>query len=928
MDKRYDGFISYSHAADGQLAPALQKALQKLAKPWYRRRSLEVFRDETGLSVDPHLWGAIVKALDDSEWFLLLTSPLAAQSEWVGREIEHWKANRSVDRILPILTDGHWEWDETTGDFTPESDSVPPALRGVFTDEPRHLDLRWAHDEEQVDLNNSRFRNAVAEIAAPLHGVSKDEIEGEDVRQHRRTVRIAWSAAATLAVLTVAAVVAGGVAVVNANRAEQRRILAESQRLAGYSQNQPAASDLAFLLAAEGYRLGRNPLTETALFRSVTDVPTQIKKRIAVDGVATAVAISDVADRIWVGTANGNLIAYRFSDGTQVARADHFFRNGVVAMSRLGDETVVVTDGVKTVTLDGGLKQSFLHASRGAVSSLAVDPSTGRIAAGSSVGKVFIWEQDSRFPTITFAGVPDVTDSDFVQATALAWTPDGGLIVAGQDGGLRRYNPDAPQNPVWEQKDTVGVGAWITAVAVLGDGTVVTGGTDGVMGFRNGVTGAPTDARPKTRHAGKIRGLATTGDTPENGSVASVAGDGNLVFWNHLTGEPALTPIEVGDVLTSVAWDSANPLVGITGGQAGVTMLDYSADKLPPVAKQVQGWNDVAAVAMSPSGDRLAAVRTQDSGGKPLTQMVLTDPTEPDPNDPAIRIDGVVEQLTFTPDGGRVLASTDTGSVAVWDGKAADATSTTVAPDEVVSQLAVSPDGNTVATGSLSLDVNSVAQSPIRLWRFDGMKLVQTGETEQTTFGYGLAFSPDGKRLVIGGVKKFAIHPLDGGETITVELTNDSTRSLAVAPDGQTLAVGLSSGPIQFYDLQTGRPTGDEIRQSDGASAIAFRDNSNVLVTVGTDGSFKLWDLVSLRTLSGQTLSTVGGAGGVSSAPSLGLGPDIAVTAAILDGRLVQWSLNPDDWIAAGCAQHLRELTDSEKSRFGLAGAAPVCPKN
>ena len=144
--------------------------------------------------------------------------------------------------------------------------------------------------------------------------MSKDEIEGEDVRQHRRKVRIAWSAAATLAA-HVAEAVAGGIAVVNADRAEQRRILAESQRLAGYSQKRAAASDLAFLLAAEGYRLGRNPLTETALFRSVTDVPTQIKKRIAVDGVATAVAISDVADRVWVGTANGDLIAYRFSDG-------------------------------------------------------------------------------------------------------------------------------------------------------------------------------------------------------------------------------------------------------------------------------------------------------------------------------------------------------------------------------------------------------------------------------------------------------------------------------------------------------------------------------------------------------------------------------------------------------------------------------------
>src|SRR5207344_3637252 len=101
---------------------------------------------------------------------------------------------------------------------------------GVFTDEPRHLDLRWAHDVDHLDLRNSRFRDAVAEVAAPLHGVTKDAIEGEDIRQHRRTVRIAWTAAASLAVLAVAAVVGAGVAVHNAHQAEQRRIQAVAQR--------------------------------------------------------------------------------------------------------------------------------------------------------------------------------------------------------------------------------------------------------------------------------------------------------------------------------------------------------------------------------------------------------------------------------------------------------------------------------------------------------------------------------------------------------------------------------------------------------------------------------------------------------------------------------------------------------------------------
>src|SRR5262245_65690 len=71
----YDAFISYSHSADGQLAPAVQSGLQRLARPWYRRRALRVFRDETGLSVNPHLWGSIERAMDESRYFVLLASP-------------------------------------------------------------------------------------------------------------------------------------------------------------------------------------------------------------------------------------------------------------------------------------------------------------------------------------------------------------------------------------------------------------------------------------------------------------------------------------------------------------------------------------------------------------------------------------------------------------------------------------------------------------------------------------------------------------------------------------------------------------------------------------------------------------------------------------------------------------------------------------
>jgi len=131
----YDGFVSYSHSAGGRLAPALQSALQRLARPWYRRRALEIFRDETGLSANPQLWSSIEVALDESRYFIWLASVESAQSQWVNRELEHWLATKTAAglRILPVLTDGDLVWDSAAGDYDPaRSTALPPSLIGAF----------------------------------------------------------------------------------------------------------------------------------------------------------------------------------------------------------------------------------------------------------------------------------------------------------------------------------------------------------------------------------------------------------------------------------------------------------------------------------------------------------------------------------------------------------------------------------------------------------------------------------------------------------------------------------------------------------------------------------------------------------------------------------------------------------------------------
>jgi MTH538 TIR-like domain (DUF1863) len=194
----YDAFISYSHAADDIFAPALQRALQHLAKPWNRRRAMEIFMDESSLAVSPGLWPSIQAALDSSRWFILLASPESAGSGWVSEEIKYWLSRKGSDHLLVVVTRGTWTWDNGHGDISRESTAVNSALLGVFSAEPKYLDMTWVRHDAGLTLRNAKFRDHVATLAAAIRGVPKEEIEGEDIRQQRRTRRTVQAVIATL----------------------------------------------------------------------------------------------------------------------------------------------------------------------------------------------------------------------------------------------------------------------------------------------------------------------------------------------------------------------------------------------------------------------------------------------------------------------------------------------------------------------------------------------------------------------------------------------------------------------------------------------------------------------------------------------------------------------------------------------------------
>src|SRR5580704_5134706 len=142
----FDAFISYSHAADGQLAAALQKGLHRFAKSLFKLRAIRVFRDETTLAMTPKLWPEIEKALHSSRFFILMADPLSAQSEWVQKELACWDKMERTEKMLIVWTGGDLVWDKARKDFAwDKTTSLPALLVGTFEgEEPLYQDLRWA----------------------------------------------------------------------------------------------------------------------------------------------------------------------------------------------------------------------------------------------------------------------------------------------------------------------------------------------------------------------------------------------------------------------------------------------------------------------------------------------------------------------------------------------------------------------------------------------------------------------------------------------------------------------------------------------------------------------------------------------------------------------------------------------------------------
>jgi WD40 repeat protein len=394
-ERRYDAFLSYSHEADRATAVALQQSLQRFGKPWYRARALRVFRDDASLAAEPGLWPAIERALAASDHFILLASPKAARSPWVEREVRYWVQHKPLDRLLIVLTDGDLA-----------STAASPALVDAIREEPRFVDLRWARRGGELDLREPRFQAAVADLAAPLHGRSKDELIGEAVREHRRTVRIARTVVTAVALLAVLAATAALVALdqreaarAQRDRAERQALLATSRLMAETADEQREARlDRALLLAAAASDLKRTPEADGALLDGLASARHARLFLAAPDSSAGTMDPSGALLAIGHEDGHVDLHTVRAPSSTrELSRAGGkpvtavaFSRDAsLVAWGRKDGEVTVarVADGRQLMSGTGG---------RAEIQALAFTPDGRTLASAPQWKPVDVWSLDGR----------------------------------------------------------------------------------------------------------------------------------------------------------------------------------------------------------------------------------------------------------------------------------------------------------------------------------------------------------------------------------------------------------------------------------------------------------------------------------------------------------------------------------------------------
>ena len=900
---KYKAFVSYSHESDARLATSLQSSLSRFAKPWYRLRTMRIFQDKSGLSANPSLWNSIEQAVGQAEYFLLLASPPSAKSAWVQKEVDWWVQNRSVEKLVIGLTDGEILWNDQAGDFDwKATTSLPSSLKGIFPAEPLYADFRAAKAHGKYDDSDPDYRSALLDVAAPLMGRSKDDLDGDDIRLHRKAVRTAWAAAVFIAVLAIATA-AGMYA------AHQRQKIAGSRGLASEAASHVDDPSLAMLLSIESRRIADTVESRRALLTTIQRLP--------------------------------NVEAFLWGHTDAVTKAV-FSPDGQTILSAGWDDRIIFWNAATHQPIGQPI------AAPKSLVSVAFDANGSRFASASS-GSVVVWDSETCKPI----GDPIHAAGDL---THVAFSPDGKLIAASTEA----YGGHPSQVFVWDVASHQPIGEPIPGsnFAFSPDNALLAVARYADL-FLYDIRSRRGVKRPLGGHTKNITSLAFSQD---GSMVAAGSEDKTIIVWDVATQRELATLTGHADTVGNLLFDHDGEV--LLSGDYGGNILRWDLEEMKAIDAPVKGFGDsISSIFLAPNGhvkalalekNRVIVINVNDD--PPLGRRIKAPDVgsaniafSPDgrilasagefgdvllwdvasgqqSGEPLSGHERQVSSLAFAHDGKTLVSGSMDGTVIFWDLATRKALGSPLSPwgRSPVWSLGWSPNGNTVVAGG---------DATLVFW--DGATRQQLGPpiTSQKDRIWALAFSPDGKFLAsAGNGGKVAIWKTGPDPTLIKVLempvpTGDGDFELMPAgvsfsPDGKLLASSARDHSVTVWSVRNWQPVLPVLSgHTQAVSAVVFSRDGRILASSSADGDIRLWDAKTheqIGTLAAQQQAVQG----VVFSPRNGILASVGE-----DNSIIFWDADVDGWISEACRIANRNLTPQEWSTYiGSRSYRKTCP--
>lgn len=870
---RYQAFISYRQDTSRRLAVALEKALRQYAKPLYRM-PIRIFRDEKQIGAGQDLRNTIQQALKDSAYLLYIATREAAESPYVRQELDFWCGTlKRQDRLIIV-----WQQDRLVAD--PErdsldwtaSDAIPPALESQLTGIPVWLDLTWAADGHDLDLAHPRFKSLINSIVARFRGVPPEDLNGEEIRVHRRNMNIRRIGIAALVTALMVTTTAGVIAWQQRKTAIAERDRARSSLLVNTSNKlRPTDFTLALGFATEAYSL-RLPMPPPYIVENLLkafygrdpDVAEPYRQVLPHGSGVTVATYSANGEAIATGTGDGFLRMWSSDGGLQRRFQAHGLK--ILSAGFSPDATEIVTTGlmdtaVRRWGLDGTQLDPLEYG--GAEFAFAEGSPTDGTILGSFGGEHYrrgfrLWDP-ARDPPLLFEWEPRRGTRITMRDVALSgdgesivglverkgrlrlqhWDRAGGSPLsagpkstAPTDSGLSEGPAPADarfSRPVFG-RDVVfrdsSEGHWEGLTA--GDGETFgrfAVSSDGQRFLRRSPDGRvriwDADGRRLAEFPvpGELRGAALVGNA---GLAATLGTDDSVSIWSP------------GGDLIKTFRGHAGPVAAIRVSPDAQTLLTASADttvklwslvdELAPACKTELA--DVASVRFAPDGGDLLLILTGDR------RVSLRRPGKA-PIDSPLSGESAVRDALFSPDGRYVVTlGWNRKDLGIWDTEGKPVRRCCAHEAPVVS-VAFSPDGRHFLTTS--------EEGAVRLWTLDGTAV---GTLVEKSDGSVVAqFSPDGSHILAYGLEPGAWLWAHDTPQVPINLSPGyEVTSAEFSPEGERLILMSTLRGVSLWDTAGSHLLSEMEAEKSNIYSARWLAQGDSIVTTHPRGGVKVWD--------------------------------------------------------------------------------------